>query len=193
MLTEIGLGDVLTLGTLLNSVKDIGTYALTFTAIYKGAVTAYPKLRKLTAFRTVAKDKRFLVSKGMTNAEINALWQSNFFHNADKALIDGGMRALEAGTKTPTEVLKLYNDIIPGKGTEKWLQLNSLYNTAKIPAPTSRWRSTSSTKKPAGAVQGWSAEKFPNITADQYANLNLNQRVRLNREPTESWSNLRNY
>jgi hypothetical protein len=191
MLTEIGLGDVLTLGNLVNSVIGIGTYALTYVGIYKAAVTAYPKLRKLTAFRTVAKDKRFLRSQGMTNAEINALWKSNVFYRADQSLIDGGIESLKAGAKTPTDVLKLYNDIIPGKGTEKWLQLNSLYNTAK--KPTSRWRSTSSTKKPAAIVQGWSAEKFPNITADQYANLNLNQRVRLNAEPTESWSNLRNY
>jgi hypothetical protein len=191
MLTEIGLGDVLTLGNLVNSVIGIGTYALTYVGIYKAAVTAYPKLRKLTAFRTVAKDKRFLRSQGMTNAEINALWKSNVFYRADQALIDGGIESLKAGAKTPTDVLKLYNDIIPGKGTEKWLQLNSLYNTAK--KPTSRWRSTSSTKKPAGAVQGWSAEKFPNITADQYANLSINQRARLNAKPTSSWGNLQNY
>jgi hypothetical protein len=193
-LTE-GLGDVLTLAGLLGTVVGIGSFALKYTAIYKGAVTAYPKLRKLTAFRTVAKDKRFLRSQGMTNAEINALWKSDVFHRADQSLIDGGIRDLQAGTKSPTEVLKLYNDIIPGKGTEKWLQLNSLYGTAK--KPTFRWRSPSTTKK-TGATgpvtdTGWSAAKFPNITADQYSRIGLNQKLRLNKFPESTWKQLMDY
>jgi hypothetical protein len=177
-------GDVLTISTLIRAATGALAIGVTYGAILKGITMALPRWKKLTSFRKVARDVEFLQSKGMKPAEINALWKSDIFTKADQSTVDAFLKELRNGTMNPATAMTAFNDLIPGQGRKQYERLEKLYNISN------RNKTVSTTT---GNVAGWTATKFPNITADQYSKLGLNQKLRLNKFPDSTWKQLMDY
>lgn len=175
-------GDVLTLSTLISASMGALAIGVKYGAILKGITMALPRWKKLTSFRKIARDVKFLDDQGMKPADINALWKSDIFIKADKSTVDAFLEELRNGTMDPATAMTAFNDLIPGQGRKQYERLEKLYNI--------RNKTVSTTT---GNVAGWSATKFPNITADQYSKLGINRKARLNKFPDSTWKQLMDY